>query len=56
MRTNRRKTILRQSLRGSVSVFLILILMPLFSGTYLAIDAGRTAAAKARVEEAYKNK
>ncbi|MBP5459983.1 MAG: hypothetical protein J6Y62_07465, partial [Clostridia bacterium] len=52
MRTNRRKTILRQSLRGSVSVFLILILMPLFSGTYLAIDAGRTAAAKARVEEA----
>lgn len=52
MRTNRWKPILRRSLRGSVSVFLILILMPMFSGTYLAIDAGRTAAAKARVEEA----
>lgn len=40
------------SFRGSVSVFLILVLMPLFSGTYLAVDAGRTAAARTRLEGA----
>lgn len=38
-----------QRVRGSISLFLILILMPLFSGTYLAIDAGRAAAARSRL-------
>ena len=41
-----------QTLRGSISLFLVLILMPLFSGTYLAIDAGRAAAARSRLESA----
>lgn len=40
------------TLRGSISLFLILILMPLFSGTYLAVDAGRAAAARSRLEGA----
>ncbi|MBR5752928.1 MAG: hypothetical protein IKX83_00415, partial [Clostridia bacterium] len=39
-------------LKGSISIFLILVMVPLFSGTYLAIDAGRTAAARARLESA----
>ncbi|MBQ8470018.1 MAG: Tad domain-containing protein, partial [Clostridia bacterium] len=38
--------------RGSVSLFLVLILMPLFSGTYLAIEAGRVSAARSRMESA----
>lgn len=42
----------RQLWRGSISLFLVLILMPLFSGTYLAIDAGRAAAARSRLESA----
>lgn len=42
----------KQALQGSISIFLILVLVPLLSGTYLAIDAGRTAAARARLESA----
>ena len=42
----------RQALRGSISIFLILIMVPLLSGTYLAIDAGRTAAARSRMMSA----
>ncbi len=38
--------------KGSISLFLVLVLMPLFSGTYLAIDAGRTSAARSRLEGA----
>ncbi|MBQ1370421.1 MAG: Tad domain-containing protein, partial [Clostridia bacterium] len=41
-----------QTVRGSISLFLVLILMPLFSGTYLAIDAGRASAARSRLESA----
>lgn len=41
-----------ERVRGSISLFLVLILMPLFSGTYLAIDLGRTSAAKSRLESA----
>ena len=52
MRNRSRREALRQYARGSVSIFLILVIMPIFSGTYLAIDAGRTAAARARVEAA----
>lgn len=35
--------------RGSISVFLILILLPLYSGIYLAIDSVRYEAARAKV-------
>lgn len=42
----------RQSIRGSISIFLILVMVPLFSCTYLAIDAGRTAAARSRLSAA----
>ncbi len=41
-----------RKLQGSISIFLVLVLVPLLSGTYLAIDAGRTAAARARLESA----
>lgn len=47
----KQKTI-AERVQGSISLFLVLILMPLFSGTYFAIDAGRTAAAKSRLESA----
>lgn len=51
MKQNRKIT-LKESVRGSISIFLVLVLVPLLTGTYFAIDAVRASGAKARLEGA----